>query len=126
MKQVLTGCDVLPPLDESPPKASNAKPKKAGGRFEVVNTFADFSMAKLSRAEIAVWLLLWRDTKKNGLARTSQADLSRRAGVNERTARQAVSSLADVGLLTVVRRGGLLRGPSSYRVHPFLKDFSAR
>jgi len=90
----------------------------SGNRFKVLNTFADCTLAGLSRAEIAVWLLLWRDTKPDGLARSSQADLARRAGTNDRTARRAIGSLLRRGLLTVVYRGGLRRGSSKYRVHP--------
>jgi hypothetical protein len=40
---------------------------------------ADFTLSALTRAEIAVCLLLWRDTKSDGTAQTSQADLARRA-----------------------------------------------
>jgi DNA-binding MarR family transcriptional regulator len=90
----------------------------AGERFKVLNAFADFTLAGLDRAEIAVWLVLWRDTKPDGLARTSQADLARRAGVTDRTVRRAITSLLDAGLLRVVHRGGLRRGVSVYRVLP--------
>lgn len=92
-----------------------------GARFKVVNTFADFTMRSLGRAEIAVWLLLWRDTK-DGVARTSQKDLAQRAGVSERTARRAVQRLCRAGLLTIVHQGGVRRGPSTYRVDPFRKE----
>jgi DNA-binding MarR family transcriptional regulator len=74
-------------------------------------------MAKLSRAEIAVWLILYRDTK-DGVARTAQSDLARRAGVNERTVRRAIKKLVRKGLLEVVRQGGLVQGMSVYRVKP--------
>ena len=107
-------------IDRKPSKPSKAKgPTK--GRFREINTFADFSLASLDRAEIAVWLLLWRDAKE-GTARTSQSDLARRAGVNDRSVRRAIVSLQSKGLLTVVYRGGLHRGLSVYRVHPLGKD----
>ena len=89
---------------------------KAAGRFAVLNTFVDFTMQELSRAESLVWLALFRDTKADGLARTSQADLARRAGVNVGTAKLAVAGLRRRGLLAVVFRGTLRRGPSAYRV----------
>jgi hypothetical protein len=114
----------LPPL-ESAEEAGPQHPKgvgptkgKAGHRFQVINAFADYTLAGLSRAEMAVWVLLWRDTRPNGLARASQADLARRAGVNDRTVKRAIRSLRQSGLLTVVHRGGLFRGPSTYRVNP--------
>lgn len=125
----LPGCDVLPPMepgngsqrrDRDKLGGPKGKPKrrKAGERFAVLNNFADFSLAALTRAEIAVWLLLWRDTKPDGLARTSQADLARRAGIAPRTAKRAIASLVRQGLLAVVFRGSLRRGPSKYRLHP--------
>jgi hypothetical protein len=98
------------------PKASKVK-GKTGERFKTLNAFTDFTLANLDRAEIVAWLLLWRDTKGDGLARTSQADLARRAGVTDRTIRRALVRLRCRGLLTVVVRGGLLRGSSTYRVH---------
>jgi len=129
---ILEGCDVLPPMER--PKGQGhrtakvegkGKPKgrrgRAGDRFKVINTFADFAMRELNRAQIAVWVLLWRDTR-DGLARTSQADLARRAGVSERTVGRAVRTLHRAGLLTVVHRGGPLKGPSTYRVHPLPRE----
>jgi len=99
-----------------------AKPKwKAKGRFAVINTFADFTMAKLDRAEITAWLLLWRDTRPDGLARTSQADLASRAGCSVRQVNRAVQSLRRKGLLAVVHQGGLNRNVSVYRVSPLAK-----
>jgi hypothetical protein len=102
--------------------ASNGKPNQAKGktaeRFKVINTFADFCLTGLNRAEIAAWLLLWRDTKPDSTATTSQADLARRAGTSERTMRRAIDRLQRLKLITVVYKGSLRRGPSSYRVNP--------
>lgn len=117
---MLMGCDVLPamngdssPLRSSPPKAS--KPKgKAGGRFAVLNAFVDFTAGTLNRSEILVWLVLYRDCR-DGIARTSQADIARRGGICARTVRNAIKGLERRGLLKVVHRGGLNRGPSIYR-----------
>ncbi len=111
-----------PPLDAGPPpgKASKAK-GKAGERFKVLNAFVDFTLADLSRAEIAVWLILWRDTR-DGTARTAYDALARRAGLNRRNVGRAVRRLEQLGLLQVVHRGGLGRGPSRYRVRPLTGD----
>ena len=38
-------------------------------RFETLNAFVDDGMADLSRAELAVWLILYRDTQRDGTAR---------------------------------------------------------
>lgn len=88
-------------------------------RFEVLNAFTDGSMADLSRAELAVWLTLYRDTKPDGTARTSLDDLARRGGFDRQTASRAVGRLKRRKMLQVVRRGGLNSGPSVYRVFPY-------
>src|SRR5262245_45211953 len=88
-------------------------------RFEVLNAFVDSGMADLSRAELAVWLALYRDTKRDGTARASLADLARRAGIDRQTASRAVGRLARRKMLQVGRPGGLNRGPSTYRVFPY-------
>jgi hypothetical protein len=119
----------LPPMDpapqERPPRVREpARPKgnrSSQGRFESINAFIDVTMAELPPAERAVWLILWRDTKPNGLAATSQESLARRAGVTDRAVRTALKGLQQKGLVTVVRRGGLRRGPSAYRVQPLVR-----
>jgi hypothetical protein len=91
---------------------------KTAGRFAVVNAFLDFSAAELSRAEALTWLVLWRDTKPDGTAQTSQVDIARRIGANVSTVKRAVAALVKARLLIVVCRGSLRRGPSAYRVRP--------
>jgi hypothetical protein len=120
----------LPPLIPWEPADRNGdagtgkanKPKgRAGERFKTLNSFADFTLASLGRAEIAVWLLLWRDTK-DGTARTSVADLARRAGCNRATVFRALRRLTHRGLVRIVYRGGLGCGPSRYLVRPLAND----
>jgi winged helix-turn-helix DNA-binding protein len=127
--RILPGCSVLSPMEPLRPRttSTNGKPtakrtKQTADRFAALNAFADFTLRDLDRAEVAVWLLLWRDTKADGLAKTSQADLARRAGIAERTARRAVDRLERAGLLTVVHRGGLRRGVSTYRVRSLSRE----
>jgi hypothetical protein len=126
MAPILPGCDVLPAMSAETNVRTNStgapatKGKSAAdaiaGRFATINTFADFGLPGLSRAEIAVWLLLWRDTKPDGLARTSQASLAGRAGADDRTVRRALAKLQKRELVTVVLKGRIGSGPSAYRV----------
>ena len=100
-----------------PTPRTTVKPKhNRSDRFKLLNCFADFFLKPLSGAEVKVWLILFRDTKGDGLARTGQADIARRAGINGRTVRRALNNLTAKGLLKVVHRGRLNGGPSSYRV----------
>ncbi|MFO0842091.1 MAG: helix-turn-helix domain-containing protein [Gemmataceae bacterium] len=100
--------------------ASAAKPKRRARseRFAALNAFTDFSLADLTGAEAKVWLILFRDTKGTGTARTGQADVARRAGIDARSVRRALASLEERGMVHVLHRGGLRLGPSVYRVRP--------
>ena len=103
-----------------PTTAREKTPKRASRlRFEVLNAFVDSGMADLSRSELAVWIILFRDTKPSGTARASLDDIARRGGIDRGTASRAVGRLARRKMLQVIRRGGLNRGPSVYRVFPF-------
>lgn len=98
-------------------KAKGSARNATAGRFAVVNAFVDATMADLTPAERSCWLVLWRDTKPGGLARTSQASIAKRAGISERAVRAALRGLERRGLLRVVRRGRLGQGASAYRVY---------
>jgi hypothetical protein len=114
-----------PPRDRRPTAADKGKakgPVASRGRFQCINAFIDATMAGLTLAERSVWLVLWRDTKPNGLAETSQASIARRAGISDRAVRFALRVLSGKGLVAVVRRGSLRRGPSSYRVLPLARQ----
>lgn len=90
--------------------------RKHSGRFAVLNGFVDGVMGTLPRAAALTWVCLYRDTKPDGLARTAVTDLARRVGGDRRTVLRALRLLVEGGLLEVVRRGGLGRGVSAYRV----------
>jgi len=75
-------------------------------------------MRHLKRNELAVWLILYRDSR-DGIASTAQSDMARRAGISDRTVRRVLKQLEGYGLLRTVYRGGINRGPSKYRVLPF-------
>ena len=129
MKQprILAVGEEPPPLDASEPQpdgrqrdkakgTSGAARARSGERFRTLNAFVDFTMADLKPSERAVWLVLFRDTKRDGIARTSERDIARRVGVSDRMVRYALKALERRGLVRIVRRGRLQTGPSSYRV----------
>ena len=92
------------------------QPGKPEGRFAVLNGFVDCELRGLSRAAAAVWLVLYRDTKPDGTARTGQSDIARRAGLTPRGVRKGLTELTQAGLVDVLRRGRLGAGTSCYRV----------
>lgn len=110
----LPGATMLPPAEL--PAARNHTRRRTQDRFAEINGFVDFTLAHLTPSAVAVWLILWRDTKPNGLARTGQTDLARRAGVSERAVRKALVCLVGLKLVKVVHQGRAGVGPSTYRV----------
>lgn len=107
----------LPP--DGPPRTLLAKSKAKGtaaGRWAMFNAFIDGIAGTLKPAAALTWLVLFRDTKRNGLARTGQADIGRRIGRSLRQVHNAIAELSRAGLLAVAHRGGIGRGPSAYRV----------
>lgn len=84
-------------------------------RFASVNAFVDVAMRDLGGADAKVWLVIWRDTR-DGTASVSNKELGLRSGHDERTVRRAVRTLVAKGWLEVVKRGGIGRGASVYRV----------
>jgi predicted transcriptional regulator len=115
----LHGLDVLPPLEPSEAAAGPRRERKGSapsqGRFECLNNFVDFTLGSLTRAEIAVWMVLYRDAR-NGIATASIRDLADRAGCNKSSASRAVQMLVEKGLLKVVKQGGWKSGSSRYQV----------
>lgn len=130
---ILEGCAVLPPMhqgngshrrhqgDTSKAKGKPAR-RKTGNRFGVLNAFVDCTLAGLTRNEIAVWLVLYRDTKLDGTARTGQSDIARRAGISARSVRRGIEGLRQRGLVKRVYQGGIGRGASAYRIRPLPPD----
>jgi hypothetical protein len=88
-----------------------------GDRFRTLNAFVDAALRDLTRAELAVWLVIFRDVRADvGTAAVSQRNIAERTGLTVRAVQTAVGSLAGRGLLAVVRRGRLGSGASVYRV----------
>ena len=125
----LKGCDVLPPMETPNKQQRQGTPspkqrrKMTTDRFKLLNFFVDFCLSGLSRADMAVWLILYRDSR-DGIASTGQSDIARRAGTCRRTVIRSIKKLKEDGLLTVAYQGGLNRGPSKYRIRPLGKDFT--
>jgi DNA-binding MarR family transcriptional regulator len=107
----------LPPMDRGSPPEVPRSTSRQSGRFQEINDFVDVTIRTLTRSEIAAWLILWRDSR-DGIARTSLAGIADRGGYSERQAVRVIKQLEKAGLLVVVSRGGLGRGPSVYRVTP--------
>lgn len=98
------------------PRKAAGKRKQASARFREMNAFVDFTMADLSRAELATWFVLFRDAR-DGTAQTAVEVIAKRAGTSKQHTLKAIASLVGRGLLERVRIGGINRGASIYRIH---------
>jgi CRP-like cAMP-binding protein len=106
-----TGVPEGPKLGRTDARGSIA----GASRWATLNGFVDVKMADLTRAELAVWLVLYRDTR-DGTARAGVADIARRAGCHRGSVVRAVQSLKARGLIRVVKRGRKNGGTSVYEV----------
>lgn len=118
-QSMLSGCGVLPALEPEPLRRPPSIPlsrkrRKPSERFRILNAFVDYHIKHLSRKEIAVWMVLYRDCR-DGTACTSQGKIAFCGGMCPRSVRNAISALTKRGLLEIVYQGGLNRGPSIYR-----------
>jgi hypothetical protein len=86
-------------------------------RFQVLNDFVDLGLSQLSRSEIAVYLILFRDTKPTGLARTARTELARRGGMSDRQASRGLNSLIRRGAVHVIRKAAGQRA-AIYSLYP--------
>lgn len=93
--------------------------RRSSLRFQVLNAFIDEGMRALKPADAVVWMVLYRDTKADGTARTAADDITRRTGLSRSTVLRSLKALERARMVRVIRRGGLNRGPSSYRIFPF-------
>lgn len=104
--------NAVPRTDERP---TTSRPSRhTADRFGTLNAFVDCTAARLTRAELVTWLVIWRDTKPSGHARTSQTEIARRGGMSDRAVRAALTKLVSYGLVHVIRRGGFRQGMSIY------------
>ena len=108
--------------DGTPKPKRNRERRHSSNRFAVLNAFLDMTAGALTRAELLTWLVLYRDTKPNGTARTAQGDIARRAGVSSRAVRFALKRLVRHGLVRIVWQGGFRKGSSVYAVEPLPKQ----
>lgn len=96
-------------------RTPKSRPSVNGSRWAVLNEFIDLRMADLPRAEVSVWMVLFRDNR-GGVSSSGTTDIARRAGLSVRHTHRAIQSLIDRGLLRRLYRGGLGRGVSKYIV----------
>ena len=120
-REILRNGGTIPPSGPEPnehhSRAKAQKPKRlSAGRFQTINSFVDHSARFLDTTAQATWLVLFREVR-NGRATISQGQIADRIGVSRRTAIRATQHLEKARLITVVKRGKIGGGSSTYQVH---------
>lgn len=100
---------------------ANGKPKHRKpasiGRFQTMNAFIDQSARLVDTTAQAVWFVLFRETRSNGVATVAHSQIAQMIGVSRRTVVRAIDALQSAGLVETVVQGGHANGrmPSTYR-----------
>jgi hypothetical protein len=100
-------------------KAPKPKPQAVadgGARWATFNAFMDACLKHLSPVEANVWMLLFRDTKPDGMARTSSRNLAQRSGCSLRAVTHAMKLLKKAALVKVVTASTNRGSPSIFIV----------
>jgi hypothetical protein len=106
------------------PAANGKAPKRkeATGRFQVLNTFVDESARLVSTTAQAVWMVLYRETKPNGLAQVSHNQIAEMIGLKRRATINATQELIAKGLIKVIHRGSATTHEATiYRIQATIK-----
>ena len=100
----------------SPPIAQARPVSPAGDRWQSLNQFVDLIAPRLSLAERAVWLVLYRHAR-DGVVDVSSRGLATAAAVDKMTVVRALRVLEAVGLVWPVWKSGRKGSPSKYAMH---------
>lgn len=109
-----------PPRSAGSSKANrgNGKTKSTAGRFQVLNQFVDQSARLVSYKSQSVWLVLFRETKPDGLATVSYSQIAEMMGAHRSTALRGLAELKKAGLAEVIKKGNSQENrPSTYRIY---------
>jgi len=83
----------------------------------MLNPFVELRLRELTRAEVVVWIILYRD-ERGGVSKVAHSDMAKRGGLSTRAVVDALKSLRKRGLVETVRRGRMNVGISVHRLLP--------
>lgn len=96
--------------------APQPQPRK-GDRWATFNTFMDLIAPRLTLAERAVWLVMFRHAR-NGMVQASERQLSTAANIDKVTAGRALRRLVQLRLVWPVFKSTNKGSASRYGLHP--------
>jgi hypothetical protein len=86
-------------------------------RWATLNTFVDVIAPRLTLAERAVWLVMFRHAR-DGIVQTSERQLSTAARIDKATAGKALRQLVKLKLAWVMMKSASKESTSRYGLHP--------
>ena len=98
-------------------RASDSRPSKSP-RWAMLNAFVDHRMRHLGRAALAVWLVLYRETNREGLSRITVEQIAEKTGLGVSMVKLGLRELRAMKMVVQVSRGNRNKGPSTYRLLP--------
>ena len=102
----------------APAKASSTSRPSKSPRWAMLNAFVDHGMRHLGRAALAVWLVLYRETNRQGLSRITIEQIAEKAGLSVSSVKNGVGELRAFKMVVQASRGSRNKGPSIYRLLP--------
>jgi|GEM_PF-2999319 len=104
--------------DTAPAADTTAQPAfRKGDRWIAFNTFVDVIAPRLTLAERAVWLVMFRHAR-NGTVDTSERALATTARIDKATAGRALRRLVDLRLAWVIKKSTSKESTSRYGLQP--------
>ena len=85
-------------------------------RWTMLNNFADHGQRRLTPSGVRVWLVLFRETKRSGLAKITVEQIAASAGICTRSVDNGLRELRDQRFVVLVSRGNRNKGPNIYRL----------
>jgi biotin operon repressor len=86
--------------------------------YRLLNNFVDNTMHLLNENQVKVWMFLFRHSH-DGFVSLAQHDIGNRTGISRDAVQRAVRVLRKKGLLKIKKKGGYLRGVSTYQLLAF-------
>lgn len=110
------------PIDGTTNPAKGDSPRRrdksrAGDRWATLNAFVDVIAPRLTLAERAVWLVMFRHAR-DGVVQTSERQLATAARIDKATAGRALRQLVELRLAWPVMKSRSKESTSRYGLHP--------
>ena len=96
----------------------NGRPTRRSPRWTMLNDFSDYGQRQLTASAVRVWLVLFRETNRDGLACITVEQIAAKGGISTRAVDNGLRELRDQRFAVLVSRGSRNKGASIHRLLP--------